>query len=105
MTTEEVLFRVAMYVIPAVFSVLIVGFWSFYKMSLKQAAMKVENLATQYEYLQDELRGLQIEVTTLKERSITYPQVESIIDKRLEHLQKEMILRFDAIEKLIKQMK
>lgn len=104
MATEDLLFRVAMIVIPAIFSLVLAGFWFFYKLSLSNSAKKLEGLFTQYTVLQTNLSALQMEVATLKERYVTHPQVETLIDKRLEHLQTQMILRFDSLEKLMKQI-
>lgn len=104
MTTEAILFRVAMLVVPAVFSLILAGFWFFYKLSLANSAKRLEGLFAQYTVLAGNLSALQMDVATLKERYVTHPQVETIIDKRLEYLQKEMILRFDTLEQLMKQI-
>lgn len=104
MSTEDLLFRVTLIVIPAVFSLVLAGFWFFYKLSLSNSAKKLEGLFAQYTALQTNLSALQMEVATLKERYVTHPQVETLIDKRLEHLQTQMILRFDSLEKLMKQV-
>ncbi len=105
MEVPEVLFRVSMLVIPAVFSLVLTAFWFFYKSSMNAEKTRVDALSRDCKKLAEQYSNLQIELTELKAKTVTQTQVEDCIDKRFSQLEKEMLLRFDNLEKLILQIK